>query len=375
MGLASGGGVGWAGSPGLAGSGLAACGGAGAAGAPGAGAGGANAGLLDDRDFHGGHAGWDDGVIDVIGFDDHAGGEAGRAARGRRWGRGLTGDRGAEDQGRAVELGGFAVDDRAEDGLDRRPQAADPIRANRHVLDQNVDRLGTVAVADEQLDPGDLAGAELEVADLAWLRGQIVGDQVMEGAPFAADFEADGGPLRGEGDAGRLGRLTWHLGAEGVEHRLLHHHRLGVVAPLVDGPDDLLAVGFHLAEEGGLWGVDVLGGDRQADRRTILAAGLGEFADLQGGRDRAVTAEAEFCGRLPAGLGAAGSEADPEAVVLAGEHLLVAEPLGVEGGLVEHLGAERAEVVARADRAEAEPEDCRTQHRTSPAMDQNLATD
>ena len=69
--------------------------------------------------------------------------------------------------------------------------------------------------------------------------------------------------------------------------------------------------------------------------------------------------------RLPAGLGLAGAERDPQAVVLPLERLLLAERLGVERRLVELLGVERPGVVADVAREEADQEQSHAVHRMS----------
>ena len=153
--------------------------------------------------------------------------------------------------------------------------------------------------------------------------------------------------------------------------RRSHHHRpahhLLAACGLLDGPVDVLAVGLELAEERRLGLVDVLGRDRDADRGAVFPGGLGELADDQGGGDRAVAADPELLRRLPPRLGLARLERHPQAVGLARERLLVAEAFGVEGGLVECLLGQRPEIVARADRPEADPQDhCARTSRGSP---------
>jgi len=262
------------------------------------------------------------------------------------------------------------VDDGPEDGPGRRAQAADPVGVDRQVLEQDVDGFGAVAVRDEQLHPRDVAGADGELADLTDGGGHLVENLIVEVRPFAADFEADRRAFGREREPGRLDGLVGDLIVERVEDERstsAHHHRLRAAHParLVDRAVDVLAVGLDLAEERRVGLVDALGGDRQADRGAVFARRFGQLADHQLGGDRAIAADPERRRRLPARFGLALGERHPKAVVFADHRLLAAEAFGVERGLVEPLGGEGSEIIARADRREADPQDCRTEHRIS----------
>src|SRR5262249_13218930 len=145
--------------------------------------------------------------------------------------------------------------------------------------------LDSVAVRHEKLHSRDVCRTEVDLADLAWFFGQFVKDLEAEALALATEFQADHLSPRRGGVTDRFGRGGGRV-AERIEHPPIHYpgvHHLRAARGLVDGPVDVLAVGFEFAEERRVGLVDILGSYRDADRGAVLPGGLGKLADDQGG--------------------------------------------------------------------------------------------
>ncbi len=275
-----------------------------------------------------------------------------RVWRGGRW----CLDRSADDEFSVLDRGGFTVEDRAEDGANLGPEAGEPAGVDRQGAEDNVERLGAVAVRGEELHAGNVAISERDLAEVAERVGLGVENVIGEALALASKLEDDLLALRPERLAGRLGGGGIGPAAHGHAVGLLHVRLLGIEPGFFDGAVDVRAVELDQADERGVGLVEVLGGNREAQRRAVVLGGLGELADDDGSRDREVAADLERLGRFPAGLGLAGADLDPQAVFLALDLLLFAERFGVKCGLVDLRGGERPGIIVDIARQEASQE-------------------
>ena len=253
--------------------------------------------------------------------------------------------RAPDDQDAVLDRGRVGVDDLAEDGADRGPQAVDAVGADREVAQEHVDGLGAVAVGGEQLHRGDVVRPERDLAEVAGPIRSGVEDLEPDVSPSRAELEAE--PLARP--PGTSGAAAWRpsrpagpaaaaLASASCRGHLARHCP-GCSPPCrwTDRrPRRPARSGARSSGRAGrcLW---------DAIARPMAApsswAGLGS---LRTTRFAVIVKSPPILsvGRLPAGLLLAGGERDAQAVVLPLERLLLAVALGVERGLVERLGVE-----------------------------------